>query len=70
MAGSAQERIIAWVAERIAEQRLLWNLRRQTDVRAAHPSDMSFEQVMTLIRRNAPSRLRTSSPLVVIDSLA
>src|SRR5215204_6362261 len=25
-----QERMLAWIAERIAEQRLLWNLRRQT----------------------------------------
>jgi hypothetical protein len=46
-----QERTLAWVAERIAEQRLLWNLRKQTTAIAAHPQDMTFEQVMVLIRR-------------------
>ena len=46
-----KERIMAWVAERIAEQRLLWNLRRETAVAATYPQDMAFEQVMALIRR-------------------
>lgn len=50
-AGRLQERTLAWVAERIAEQRLLWNLRKQTTAVAVHPQDMTFEQVMVLIRR-------------------
>jgi hypothetical protein len=45
-----QDHAMAWVAERIEEQRLLWNLRGQTTAVAAHPQDMSFDQVMTLIR--------------------
>src|SRR6185295_11657353 len=35
--GRFQEWMMAWVAERIAEQRLLWNLRRETTVVAFHP---------------------------------
>jgi hypothetical protein len=50
-AGRLQERTLAWVAERIAEQRLLWNLRKQTTAEAVHPQDLTFEQVMVLIRR-------------------
>src|ERR1051326_3159815 len=46
-----QERIMVWGAERIAEQRLLWNLRRETAVAATYPQDMTFEQVLALIRR-------------------
>ena len=46
-----KERIMAWVAERIAEQRLLWNLRSETAVAATYPQDMTFDQVMALIRR-------------------
>ena len=46
-----QNRILGWVARRISEQRLLWNLRRQTSVVAAHPEDMAFEQVLALIHR-------------------
>ena len=49
--GRLQEWIMAWVAERVAEQRLLWNLRRETAVVAFHPQDLSFEQAHTLIRR-------------------
>ena len=49
-AGQIQDRAMAWVAERIAEQRLLWNLRGETTATAAHPSDMTFDQVHALIR--------------------
>lgn len=38
------------MAERIAEQRLLWHLRRQTAAVAVHPEDMSSEQAVTLVR--------------------
>ena len=67
--GRMQERTIAWVAERIAEQRLLWNLRRQTTVRASHPSDMSFEQVLTLIRRMLQRDYERHRRWLVVDSL-
>ena len=46
-----QERMMAWVAERIAEQRLLWNLRRETHAVLAHPQDMNFDQVLEVVRR-------------------
>ena len=46
-----QERVMAWVAERIAEQRLLWNLRGKTAVTAMHPDDLTFDQVQTLVHR-------------------
>jgi hypothetical protein len=48
--GRIQDRAMAWVAERIAEHHLLWNLRGQTAVVAAHPSDMTFDEVHALIR--------------------
>lgn len=50
--GRMQDRSLGWVAQRIAEQRLLWSLRRQTSARAAHPDDMTFDDVMTLVRRS------------------
>jgi hypothetical protein len=49
--GRMQDRIMAWVAERIAEQRLLWNLRGKTAVTALHPDDLTFDQVQTLVHR-------------------
>jgi hypothetical protein len=50
-AGGMQDLAMAWVAERIAEQRLLWNLRRETTATAAHPSDMTFDDVHALVRQ-------------------
>ncbi len=49
--GRIQDRLLGWVAQRIAEQRLLWSLRRETSAVAVHPQDMTFDQVMTLIHR-------------------
>ena len=49
--GRLQDWILAWAAERIAEQRLLWNLRRETAVVAFYPQDLTFEQAHALIRR-------------------
>lgn len=46
-----QRRLMAWVAERIAEQRLLWSLRRESQVTAAFPADLTFTQARTLIDR-------------------
>jgi hypothetical protein len=50
-AGRLQQRMLAWVAERIAEQRLLWNLRGQTAAVLVHPQDMTFDQVLPLVRQ-------------------
>ncbi len=46
-----QRRLLGWVAERIAEQRLLWNLRREVTVQLVHPPDMTFDQAVTLVKR-------------------
>lgn len=64
-----QERIMAWVVERIAEQRLLWNLRRQTTAVAVHPHDMTVEQVHTLIRRTLQRDYERHRVWLVVDSL-
>jgi len=44
------DRVMAWVAERVTEQRLLWNLRRETAVTAAHPDYLSADQAIATIR--------------------
>src|SRR5438552_2149696 len=67
--GRMQEWIMAWVAERIAEQRLLWNLRRETAVVAFHPQDLTFEQAHTLIRRTLQRDWERHRWWLVVDSL-
>jgi hypothetical protein len=49
--GRMQDRMMAWIAKRIAEQRLLWNLRTEESVVAVHPSDTTFEAVMPHIQQ-------------------
>ena len=48
--GRLNDRMMAWVAERIAEQRLLWNLSGRTNATVAHPQDMTFAQALALVR--------------------
>jgi len=64
-----QEFIMAWVAERIAEQRLLWNLRRESSVVAAYPEDLSLDQALTLIRRTLQRDYERHRLWLVVDSI-
>ena len=43
-----QGRMLAWMAERIAEQRLLWRLRGKAHVVAHHPDDVTFDFILPL----------------------
>ena len=67
--GRFHDRCMAWVVERIAEQRLLWHLRRQTTAVAVYPDDMTFEQVMTLVRRILQRDYERHKVWLVVDTL-
>lgn len=67
--GRLQNRLLAWVAERIAEQRLLWNLRGETDVLAMHPDDISFDQAQTLIHRMLQRDYDRHKVWLVVDTI-
>jgi hypothetical protein len=43
--------VLCWLAEKIAEQRLLWRLRRESEVRLIFPDDLSGDEAMTVVRR-------------------
>jgi hypothetical protein len=45
-----QARIMCWVAESIAEQRLLWHLRNQTAVSLFYPDDLDATRAQTILR--------------------
>ncbi len=64
-----QEHAMAWVAERVAEQRLLWNLRRESSVIAAYPQDLTYDQALTLIRRTLQRDYERHRAWLVVDSL-
>jgi hypothetical protein len=61
-------RVLRWVAQRIAEQRLLWNLRRHTVASAAYPSDMPFEQALRFVRGALQRDYERHRRWLVIDS--
>jgi hypothetical protein len=43
-------RVLAKVADAVAEQRLLWHLRHHTTARLHHPSDMTGERALAIMR--------------------
>lgn len=45
-----RDRTLGWIAERVAEQRLLWFLRSERDVTAFHPSDMPADDAERWVR--------------------
>jgi hypothetical protein len=46
-----KRRTMRWVAESIAEQRLLWNLRRHAGATLYYPDDMTADAAMDLMKR-------------------
>lgn len=64
-----QEWMVGWIAERVAEQRLLWNLRRETDVELAHADDVSFDEVMGLVRQSLKADYDRHRRWLVVDSI-
>jgi hypothetical protein len=68
--GRINERLMRWVVERIAEQRLLWRLRRETAATAVHPTDLDFEEAMLIVRRTLQRDLERHRRWLVVDALA
>jgi hypothetical protein len=46
----ARTRAMRWIAEAIAEQRLLWHLRRETEVVLVHPDDLAAAPALEVVR--------------------
>ena len=64
-----KRRSMRWVAESIAEQRLLWNLRRHETARLLHPDDISPEDADAITRRQLERDFRKHRLWLAIDSL-
>jgi hypothetical protein len=45
-----RSRVMRWMAEKVAEQRLLWRLRGRTQVRAFHPEGMDDARALSIVR--------------------
>lgn len=65
----AKARMMRWVAEAIAEQRLLWHLRRQSSACLHYPSDVEESAAIALLRRQLGRDFDRHRFWLIIDSL-
>jgi hypothetical protein len=64
-----RDRTMRWMAERIAEQRLLWHLRGCADARLVHPEDVAAPDAMTALRRQLAVDYERHRRWFVVDLL-
>jgi hypothetical protein len=69
LAARVKRRVMRWVAESIAEQRLLWLLGRQHDVGFVHPDDLTEAQAREILRRRLNRDFERHRFWLAIDSL-
>jgi hypothetical protein len=62
-------RVLAKVADAVAEQRLLWHLRHHTAARLHHPSDMPGERALEIMRQSMVRDRDRHVRWLVIDAL-
>ena len=64
-----RSRALRWLAERVAEQRVLWRLQGQTLVRAFHPDALDQAGALSAIRQSLRADLRRHVGWLVLDSV-
>jgi hypothetical protein len=64
-----QDRMMSWIAKRVAEQRLLWNLRKQEQVVAVHPGDTPFGDILPHIHRVLQRDYERHRNWLVVDTI-
>lgn len=62
-------KIMRWVAESVAEQRLLWTLRRETAATFFHPDDMEEAPAIAVLRKQLGRDFDKHQFWLIIDSL-
>jgi hypothetical protein len=68
-AARVKARTMRWVAEAIAEQRLLWQLRSQSAASLLHPDDLSEGHAREILRRSLNANFERHRFWLAIDSL-
>jgi hypothetical protein len=57
-----KRRMLCWIAEKVAEQRLLWRIRKESDVALFHPDDVTGDDALAsaraMIQREADRHLK------------
>jgi hypothetical protein len=60
---------VRWLAERIAEQRLLWRLRGQTEVRAFFPAHIDSPRALAIIREGLSTDADRHRRWLIVDTV-
>jgi hypothetical protein len=64
-----KDRALCWIAERIAEQRLLWRLRNESDVTLHHPDDITADEAIGNARADLQREADRHMKWLVVDGL-
>ena len=64
-----KDRAMCWIAEKIAEQRLLWRLRNESELMLHYPDDMSAADVTSLASAELQREADRHMKWIVIDGL-
>jgi hypothetical protein len=64
-----KDRALCWIAEKIAEQRLLWRLRNQSEIEFFYPDDMQEGTSVALARAELQREADRHLKWVIIDGL-
>jgi hypothetical protein len=67
--GRLRGRVMRWVAESIAEQRLLWHLRRQSEACLLHPDDVDGTLAIGVMRKQLGRDFDKHRFWLIFDSL-
>jgi hypothetical protein len=60
---------LCWIAEKIAEQRLLWRLRNETDLTLHYPDDIAQDAAIATARADLQREVDRHTKWIVIDGL-
>ena len=62
-----KDRVLCWIAEKIAEQRLLWRLRNETQIAFFHPDDIPETSAVALARAELQREADRHLKWLIID---
>src|SRR5688500_2394248 len=68
--GRMQARMLRWVAESIAEQRLLWHLRQQDAACLHYPDDVNEQDAAGILRQQLGRDAEKHRRWLIIDGIA
>jgi hypothetical protein len=66
----ARNRMLRWTAERIAEQRLLWHLRGQTEAAIVAPDDLPADRARDIVRSMLQQDVSRHGRWLVVNAVA